>query len=230
MTDILLTIVPPVITAAIGAAVGSSVTYLFSRRQRRIDRTPILLFEFADLTEHENLGAVGFRNIESKLELLISGTLRNFGPVLARDIKLDVYHFQTSRPRPTHEIASIHIADALEPDALLSWTKSIRLADLTVEGPHYKSGSTGVFRDDSNFRYYHYHVVFSCKNEQGEISSSIYRTEKIIENNAFKGNKMVFVRQVGKYKPNAEFPEEWRSEIDAKQVSMNHRSRSASAP
>lgn len=230
MTDILLTIIPPVITAAIGAAVGSSVTYLFSRRQRRINRTPILLFEFADLAEHENLGAVGFRNIESKLELLISGTLRNVGPVLARDIRLDIYHFQSSRPQPTHEIADIQIADALEPDASLSWSKSVRLADLTVKGPHYKSGSTGVFRDDSNYRYYHYHVVFSCKNAQGETSSSIYGGEKIIENNIFQGNKMVFVRQVGTYKPKAEFPDEWRSDIDAKQRSMKHLSPPVSEP
>jgi hypothetical protein len=143
MTDILLTIVPPVITAAIGAAVGASVTYLFSRRQRRIDRTPALLFEFADLTEHENLGAVGFRHIQSKLELLISGRLRNVGPVLARDIRLDIYHFQSSKPQPTHEIANIHIADALEPGASFAWSKSIRPADLTVRGPYYKSGSTG---------------------------------------------------------------------------------------
>ncbi|MCW3475716.1 hypothetical protein [Limobrevibacterium gyesilva] len=225
MTDILATIIPPVITAAIAAAVGSSVFYLFSRRQRRIDRTPVLLFDFADLAEHENLGAVGFRNIESKLELLISGTLRKVGLVLARDIRLDIYHFQSSRPQPTHEIANIHIADALEPGASLSWSKSVRLADLTVDGPYYKSGSTGVFRDDGNFRYYHYHVVFSCKNVQGEISSSIYGTEKIIENDTFEGNKMLVVRQVGGYKPEAEFPAEWRSEIDAKELSVKHLTR-----
>jgi len=38
MTDILLTIGLPVMTAAIGAA---AVTYLRSRRQRRIDWTPV---------------------------------------------------------------------------------------------------------------------------------------------------------------------------------------------
>jgi hypothetical protein len=213
MTDILLTIVQQVAGAAIGAAAGSSVTYLLTRRQRSIERTPILLFEFADVAEHENLGVAGFRNVGSKLELLISGTLRNVGPVLARNIRLDIHHFQSSRPQPTHEIANIQIADALEPGASLLWSKSIRLADLTVDGPYYKSGSTGVFLDDPNFRYYHYHVVFSCNNAQGEISSSIYGTEKIIESNAFKGNKMVFVRHVGTYKPKAEFPKAWRSEI-----------------
>jgi hypothetical protein len=208
MTGILLTLVLPVISAVIGAAVGSTVTYLFSHRQRRIDRTPVLLFEFADLAEHENLGAIGFRHIQSKLELLISGTLRNVGPVLARDIKLDIYQFQSRKPPPTHEIANIHIADALEPGASLSWNKSIRLADLTIDGSYYKSGSTGVFLDEGDFRYYHYHVVFSCNNTRGEGSSSIYGAEKIIENNAFKGNKTVFVRQVGMYNPKAEFPAE----------------------
>lgn len=229
MTNILSSVVLAVIAAAIGAIVGSSVTYLLSRRQRRIDRTPVLLFEFADLAEHENLGAVGFRNIESKLELLISGTLRNVGPVLARDIRLDIYHFQRSRSQATHEIANIPIADALAPGASLAWSKSIRLADLTIDGPFYKSGSTGVFRDDGNFRYYHYHVVFSCKNEHGETFSSIYGTEKVIENSAFKGNKMVFVRQRGAYKPRVEFPAEWRTEINAKERSLKHPTPPASA-
>lgn len=222
MTNILLTIVLPVTTAVIGAAAGSAVTHLFARRQRRIDRTPVLLFEFADLAEHENLGAVGFRHIQNKTELLISGTLRNAGPALARDIRLDIYHFQSSDLPPTHEIANIHVADALEPGASLPWVRFIRLADLTVDGPYYKSGSTGVFLDHGNFRHYHYHVVFSCKNAHGETASSIYCCAKIIENNVFQGNKMMFVRQVGTYEPKAEFPAEWRSEIGAKELSTQH--------
>lgn len=219
MTNILLTIVLPVATAVIGAAVGSAVTQLFGRRQRRIDRTPVLRFEFADRAEHEHLGAIGFRHIQSKNELLISGTLRNAGPVLARDIMLDIYHFQSGTLPPTHEIASIRVTDALAPHAALHWERAIRSADLTTDDTHYKSGSTGVFRDDGNFLYHHYHVVFSCKNADGETTSSIYYCRKIIENGKFQGNEMVFVRQVGRYEPKEEFPAEWLSEINAKATS-----------
>ena len=87
MTGIFFGVVSSVASAVVGAAAGSSITYLLSRRQRRVERTPTLLFEFADLPEHDNLGAVGFRNIENKLELLISGTVRNVGPALARERK-----------------------------------------------------------------------------------------------------------------------------------------------
>jgi hypothetical protein len=151
------------------------------------ERTPILQFEFSDLPQHEELGAVGFRHIQRELELLISGTIRNVGPTLAIDIKLDIYHFKSTTVPPVHEIAGIRIADTLQPDESLQWSKSIRLADLTVDGAHYKSGPTGVFLDDISSKHYHHHVVFSCKNTQGEESSAIYCMEKIVENNAFKG-------------------------------------------
>jgi hypothetical protein len=98
--------------------------------------------------------------VQSKLELLISGTIRNVGPALATDIKLDIYHFRSSKAPPVHEIAGIRIADALPPSESLQWSKSIRLADLTVDGAYYKSGSTGVFSDDTSSKHYPHHVVF----------------------------------------------------------------------
>src|SRR5271166_114408 len=204
-------------SAAAGAAVTALVTYLLSRRREKAERTPHLLFEFSDLPEHENLGAVGFRNLQSKLELLISGTIRNVGTALAIDIKLDIYHFRSSKAPPVHEISSIHVSDALQKDEALPWSKSIRLADLTVDGNSYKSGTIGIFSDEMNTRYYHFHVVFSCKNPRGEEFSTIYCMEKIVENNVFKGNKMVFNRQLGKYEQMAHFPAEWRAARRAKE-------------
>jgi len=206
--------------AVVTAIVGSLVTYLLSRRREKAERTPHLLFEFSDLPEHENLGAVGFRNLQSKLELLISGTIRNVGTVLARDIKLDIYHFRSSKMPPVHEISGIHVLDALQKGEALQWSKSIRLADLTVDGPNYISGTTGIFSDDTSTKHYHYHVVFSCKNPLGEEFSTIYCMEKTVENNVFKGNKMVLIRQLGKYEPMAQFPAEWRAEIEAREATL----------
>lgn len=230
MTDIVTDIIVPIASAVAGGAVGSIVTYFFTRRQQKADRSPYLLFEFADPSEHENLGAVGFRNISSKLELLISGTIRNAGSALATEIKLDIYHFRSSSGPPIHEIARIRVADALPAGQAVAWTRSIRLTDLTVEGPEhrpgtgptYKSGPTGVFLDDASGRYYHYHVVFSCKNTLGEEFSAVYGMEKIIENKVFKGNRMVLIRQLGKYDPVAQFPAEWRDEIAAEESALKH--------
>jgi hypothetical protein len=42
--------------------------------------------------------------------------------------------------------------------------------------------------------------------------------EKIVENNVFKGNKMVFIRQLGKYEPMAQIPAEWRDAINAREL------------
>lgn len=228
MSEIITDIVTPIATGIMGAVAGSYATYLFARRQQKAERTPHLLFEFADLPEHENLGAVGFRNIASKLELLISGTIRNAGTALATGIKLDIYHFRSSTAPPVHEIARIHVADALSAGEAASWSESIRLADITVEGPEYqpgtdpiyKSGPTGVFSDDTNSEYYHHHVVFSCKNLLGEEFSTVYCTEKVFENKAFKGNKMALIGQFEKYDPMARFPKEWRDEIAAKELAF----------
>jgi hypothetical protein len=205
----------------VGAVVGSFVTYLLSRRQEKAKRTPHLLFEFSDIPEHEDLGAVGFRNLQSKLELLISGTISNVGTGLAINIKLDIYHFISSKAPPVHEIEGIHVYEALSKDKSLQWSNSIRLADLKVDGPSYNSGTIGIFSDASSAKYYHFHVVFSCKNQLGEEFSTIYCMEKIVENNVFKGNKMVFVRQLGKYEPMAQFPAEWRDEIKARELTAN---------
>ena len=62
-------------------------------------------------------------------------------------------------------------------------------------------------------------LVQECTGERS-ASSSIYCTEKTIENNVFKGNKMVFVRQVGTYRPKTQFPIEWRREIETRERSL----------
>jgi hypothetical protein len=184
----------------------------------KTEKMPYLLFDFSDLSDHENLGAVGFRNLQSKLELLISGTIRNVGTTLATDIKLDIYHFKSSKALPIHEISDIRILDVLPASDTFQWSKSIRLADLTVDGPYYQSGPTGVFSDDPNDKYYHYHVVFSCKNLHGEEFSTIYCAEKVVEHNVFKGNRMMLFSHSGKYDPVAQFPKEWRDEIAAREL------------
>jgi hypothetical protein len=107
-------IISEVAAAAAGSLVTYLVTYLLSRRREKAERTPRLLFEFSDLPEHENLGVVGFRNLQSKLELLISGTIRNVGTALAIDIKLYIYHFRSSKAPPVHEISGIHVSEALQ--------------------------------------------------------------------------------------------------------------------
>jgi hypothetical protein len=65
MSCIISDVITPLGSAVAGAVVGSLVTYLLSRRREKAERTPYLLFEFSDLPEHENLGAVGVRNLQS---------------------------------------------------------------------------------------------------------------------------------------------------------------------
>ncbi len=220
MTGIFFGVVSSV-ASAVGALLPVHQSPIFCRGgSEGLSELRPWLFEFADLPEHDNLGAVGFRNIENKLELLISGTVRNVGPALARDVRLDIYHFQRSKAQPTHEISGIHVADALSPGEALTWSKSICLADLTVDGSDYQSGSTGIFRDDMNSRSSppRRFLVQECTGKK--CASSIYCTEKTIENNVFKGNKMVFVRQVGTYRPKTQFPIEWRREIETRERSL----------
>jgi hypothetical protein len=213
MTEIVANLVSAAGGAAIGGTVGSVVTYFLSRRQQKAATTPVLRFDFADLGEHENLGPVGFRHLQSRMELLISGILRNAGAALATDIKLDIYHFRLGASCPVHEIAAIRVADALQPDETLSWCRSIGLADITINGPNYVSGPTGIFSDNTRSKYYHFHVVFSWRNVQGDLFSAIYAMEQVVVNNTLKGNRMVFIRQTGKYDSKANFLPEWRQEI-----------------
>jgi hypothetical protein len=200
----------------------SAITYLHPRGQRKAERTPILRVEFLDLPEHENLGAIGFRHIQSRLELLVSIAIRNVGPVAATDLRLDIYHFVTARTPAVHEISSIRVVDALQSGESLQWSKSISLADLTVDGPYYKSGSTGIFSDYTAGHHYHYHVVFSFRNTRGEEFSAIFCMERIVVNNVSKGNRMVFVGPMGRYNSKTQFPAEWRNEIEAKELSLRH--------
>ena len=177
-------------------------------------RTPFLVFEFSDQPEHENLGAVGFRHLQSKLELLVSGTIRNVGNTLAVGVKLDIFHFMSADGPPVHEISNIHIADAIPPGGASSWSRTIGLKDLAVDGV-YQSGINGLFSANANNKYSHFHVVFSCKNADGEDFSSIYCLEKIIKANTFFGNQMSFVGASDKYDPIKQFPQHWRHEIHA---------------
>ena len=96
--------------------------------------------------------------------------------------------------------------------------KSLRLrarAPMIASAYNYRSGHTGIFRDDFNYRYYHFHVVLSWKNAYGERACAIYGMEKVIEGATFKGNKMVFIDQATTYDPRRQFPREWREEIKA---------------
>jgi len=175
-------------------------------------RTPFLIFDFSDGPDHENLGAVGFRHLQSKLELLISGTIRNVGNTLAVNIKLDIFHFMSSDGPPVHEISDIHVADAMPAGGVSLWNQAIGIKDLAVNGV-YRSGISGLFPGNANGRYNHFHVVFSCKNADGEDFCSIYCMEKIIKGNEFLGNRMSFVGASDKYDLIKEFPQNWRDEI-----------------
>jgi hypothetical protein len=209
----------PLITAVTGAVAGSTFSSLLSRSQRRAARTPPVRLEFEDLPGHENLGAIGFRHMEYEFALRVSGTLRNGGAMAAFDLRFDIYHYQNSKARPTHEIIGIPVADMLQPGEAMPWNRLITLADVTVNHPkgYYRSGHTGIFRDDFNNRYYHYHMVLSWRNDYDEKACAIYGMEKVIEGTSFKMNKMVFVGQATTYDPRKQFPVEWRDEIKAKE-------------
>jgi hypothetical protein len=208
----------PMVNAAVGAAVASSIPYILPKRLRKSGQSPIMRFDFLDLVDHEDLGAPGFRHIQSKTELSVSGRIQNVGAVPLFDIKLNVYHYQSSRPQPTHEIVDIDVGDVLQPGKSFEWSKSLSQRDLTVAGIYFKSGTTGIFTENWINRYNHFHVVFSCRNVHSETSSVVYTMEKIIEDNSFKGNRMVFIKQVEKYHPRRMFPTEWRDEIKARET------------
>jgi hypothetical protein len=207
----------PILTAVAGAAAGSSFSYLLSRSQRRAARMPAVRLEFADIADHQSLGTVGFRHMWNEFALRVSGTLRNGGTVPALDLRFDIYHYQNSKARPTHEIVGIPVVDMLRPGEAVPWDRTITLADVTVGHPngYYRSGHTGIFRDDFNYRYYHFHVVLSWRSAYGERACAIYGMEKVIEGATFKGNKMVFIDQATTYDPRRQFPREWREEIKA---------------
>lgn len=182
-------------------------------RREKSRRTPFLLFDFSDSPEHEGLGAAGFRHLQSKVELLVSGTIRNVGNTLAVNIELDIFHYIGSNSAPVHEICKIHVADALPAGGFSLWSRTIGNLDLTVEGTYYRSGVHGLFACDTNNKYNHFHVVFSCKNADGEDFCSIYCVEKIIRGSEFRGNQMKFVGTSDKYDPTKQLPHEWRDEI-----------------
>lgn len=184
-------------------------------RREKSRRTPFVVFEFSDLEGHENLGAVGFRHLQSKPqpELFISGRLRNVGNALALTVRLDIYHFLSSDGPPVHEIADIPIADAIPPAGTLEWSRSIGLEDLAVKGI-YRSGISGLFSVNTTYKHYHFHVVFSYKNADGEDLCSLYYMSKVIKGRKFEGNQMAFGGAVShKCDPEGLFPKEWRAEI-----------------
>jgi hypothetical protein len=166
-------------------------------RREKSRRTPFLIFDFSDIGDHENLGAIGFRFLQSKLELLVSGAIRNVGNTTAVDIKLDIFHFIGRNADPVHEICGISVADALPAGGYSEWVKKIGNADLVVNGPYYRSGINGLFSMsviDNPF-----HVVFSCKNSDGEDFCSIYCMERVVEGSAVTGNRMKFIGISEKY-------------------------------
>ncbi len=175
--------------------------------------------EFEDIPGPENLGAVGFRHMSNEFALRVSGTLRNGGTVPALDLRFDLYHYQISKARPTHEIIGIPVADMLQPLEAVPWSRTITLADVKVEHQKgfYQSGHTGIFRDGFNDRYCHFHAVLSWKNAYGEKACAIYGMEKVIEGVSLKRNGMAFVGQATAYDPRKQFPREWREEIKDKE-------------
>ena len=222
MIDAISGMTIPLLTALAGATAGTACSQLLTRAQRKAARTPAVRIEFADEPRHENLGAVGFRHLCNEFALRISGMLRNGGTVSALGLRLDIYHYQSSKARPTHEIIGLPVADMLPPGEAVPWSRTITLNDVTVDHPkgYYMSGHTGIFRDDPNNQYYHYHVVFSWMNAYGEEACAIYGMEKIIEGQKFEGNRMVFIRQSATYDPRKQFPREWRDEINARELKL----------
>ena len=184
-------------------------------RREKSRRTPFVVFEFSDVEGHENLGAVGFRHLQSKLqpELLISGRLRNVGNAPALTLRLDIYHYLSSDGPPVHEIADIPVTDAIPPGGTLDWKRSIGLQNLAVNGI-YRSGVSGLFSVDLNCKYYHFHMALSYKNPDGEEFNSIYYMSKVIKAGKFEGNQMTFGGMISQsYDPERLFPREWRAEI-----------------
>lgn len=207
-------------TAIAGAVAGSSCSYLLSRAQRKAARMPTVRMEFADIPIHGGRdGPVGFRNFWNESALRVSGTLQNGGSVPALDLRLDIYHYQTSKARPTHEIIGIPVADMLPPGQEVPWSRTLTLADVTVDHPkgYYRSGYIGFFSDGLSYPTYHFHVVFSWTNPYGEKAYAIYGMENVIEGASFNGTRMVFVGQATTYDPRKHFPREWREEIKAKE-------------
>jgi hypothetical protein len=196
-------------------------------RREKSRRTPFLIFDFSDGGDHENLGAIGFRHLQSKNELLVSGTIRNVGNTLAVDVRLDIFQYLASDAPPVHEISAIPLGDALPAGGSSQWSRMIGITDLIIEGPYYKSGILGLFSRDTNNKYNHFHVVFSCRNADGESFCSIYCVEKIIKGNEFKGNQMRFVSTSDKYDPGKQFPDEWHDEIQNNVVVGDHAIRAA---
>lgn len=210
----------PILTAVAGAVAGSSLSYLLSRSQRRAARTPAVRIEFADIPPHEGRdGPVGFRNLWNESALRVSCILRNGGSTPALGLCLDIYHYQTSKARPTHEIIGIPVADMLSPGKELPWSRNLTLSDVTVDHPqgYYRSGYIGFFGDGLSYQSYHFHVVFSWTNPYGERACAIYGMENVIEGATFKGTRMIFVGQATTYNPRKQFPCEWREEIKAKE-------------
>lgn len=213
----------PLATAIAGAVVGSSCSCVLSRTQQKAARIPPVRIEFADIPAQDGQGGpVGFRNLWNEFALRVSGTLQNGGSVPALGLRLDIYHYQTSKARPTHEIIGVPVADMLQPGKELPWSRTITLDDVTVDHPqgYYQSGHIGFFNDGLSYQHYHFHVVFSWTNPYGEKACAIYGMENVIDGAIFKGTRMVFVGQARAYDPRKQFPREWRDEIKAKERSL----------
>ncbi len=181
-------------------------------RREKSRRTPFLLFDFDDVPEPENQGPIGFRHIQNKQELLVSGKMKNVGNVLALDVKLDIFSFWNDGSTPRHELIGISVADAIPPGGGTQWVKSIGMSEFSGHSDFVQQGVAGLFASATG-NFFPFHVVFSCKNIDNEIFNSIYCVEYIIKEDSIGGTQMTFKRAIGKYEPNDEFPHEWRAEF-----------------
>ncbi len=186
-----------------------------SREKSR--RTPFLLFDFADVPEHENQGPIGFRHIQNKQELLVSGTMKNVGNALALDVKLDIFSFWIDGSTSTNALVGISVADAVPPGGGAQWVKSIGMSEFSRQNDFLQQGVAGLFASATD-KFFPFHVVFYCKNIENEIFSSIYCVEYASKDGSIPGTRMVFKRAIGKYEPNYEFPREWQAEFQKKKA------------
>ncbi len=182
-------------------------------RREKSRRTPFLLFDFADVPNPENQGPVGFRHIQNKQELLVSGTMKNVGNALALDVKLDIFSFWTDDSISRHELIGISVADAIPPGGGTQWVKSIGMNEFSKQSDFVQQGVAGLFASATD-KLFPFHVVFSCNNIEHEVFSSIYCVEYVTKGGSIAGTRMVFKRAIGKYDPNKEFPPEWRAKFE----------------
>ena len=147
----------------VGTLAMAWTAYLNIRRDSKKESrkyTPLMTFDFHDTpdAQHENLGAPGFRHIQSHPKhsaLLVSGTLRNISGTPSVDCKFDIYHCSESLENAVHEISGVTLHSGLGSGENVELSKLITLDDIDTHGSTYFSvgivslfswGGSGRFR------------------------------------------------------------------------------------